>query len=231
MCDPESRGFGIALLLSCSRCNDLYLQRRVLEYPPVMSELMMLFSLGYRTACKAGVLSFSLDPEGMSLSGDEGSGTDRLQGTTGKREHQGGRELNSTKVRAAVEPLCQLLSAAHGPPRRSSLFRLCGAFTCETAALQSPPSPTVALGAWHPLCHTHLCRVCANEGCANPVSHLVPVLQVSLQPIPPWTPVKHAMLRPARVCNTAAGRDSVHPAQGCATHMLVHTPAPTGVHA
>lgn len=43
--DPESHGFGIALLLSCSRCNDLYLQRRVLEYPPVMSELMMLFSL------------------------------------------------------------------------------------------------------------------------------------------------------------------------------------------
>lgn len=45
-CDPESRGFGIALLLSRSRCDDLYLQRRVLEYPPVMSELMMLFSPG-----------------------------------------------------------------------------------------------------------------------------------------------------------------------------------------
>lgn len=43
--DPESRGSGIALL-SCSRCNDLYLQRRVLEHPPVMSKLMMPFSLG-----------------------------------------------------------------------------------------------------------------------------------------------------------------------------------------
>lgn len=43
--DPESCGSRMALL-SCSRCNDLYLQRRVLEHPPVMSKLMTLFSLG-----------------------------------------------------------------------------------------------------------------------------------------------------------------------------------------
>lgn len=42
---PRELGFGIAHLLSCRHCNDLDLQRRALEYPPVMSELMMLFFL------------------------------------------------------------------------------------------------------------------------------------------------------------------------------------------
>lgn len=36
--DPQSRGLGIALLLSCSLCTELYLQRRATKYPRVMSE-------------------------------------------------------------------------------------------------------------------------------------------------------------------------------------------------
>lgn len=36
--DPQSRGLGIALLLSCSLCTELYLQRQATKYPRVMSE-------------------------------------------------------------------------------------------------------------------------------------------------------------------------------------------------